>query len=123
MLHPDFSHLQELYRIELGKSRKMSHKLTEKVLLSKIIKRSNVKLVDTLFHQSTMNVLTYYAANGYPQFEDSALLIKVIRHSFNQMNVKSIDYGIHTKPHWTKEENQLELAQMIHLTFVSSVLS
>ena len=57
----------------------MAHKLTEKVLHPKMIEKSNAKLADSLFRESTMNVLMYYAGNGYPQFEDSAIFIKYIR--------------------------------------------
>ena len=82
VLAPNFSNIQELYLIELGKPTNMAHKLTEKVLHSKVIEKSNVKLADSLFHESTMNALMYYADNGYPQFEDSAIFIKYIRDWF-----------------------------------------
>ena len=56
-----------------------------------------MKLADAVFHESTMNALMYYSAKGYPQFEDSAIFIKIIRDWFNQMNVKGTDYGIRTR--------------------------
>ena len=97
VLTPNFSHIQKLYHIELDKRPKMGHKLTEKVLHPKVIEKSNVKLADSLFHESTMNALMYYAGNGCPQFEDSAIFIKYIQDWFNQVNVKSTDYGIRAK--------------------------
>ena len=65
-----FPHIQALYCIELGKPTKMAHKLTEKVLHPKVIEKSNVKL---------------------------AISIKYIRDWFNQVNVKSTDYGIRAR--------------------------
>ena len=71
----------------------MAYKLNEQVLHPQSIKKTNVKLDDAAFHESTINALTYYAAHGYENFKDSTIFLKRIRNWFNQVNVKSADYG------------------------------
>ena len=79
--------------MEHGTFANMAHKITDKVLHPQSIEKTNVKLADAAFHESTMNALNYYANNGHPHFKDTALFIKIIRDWFNAVNVKSIDYG------------------------------
>ena len=93
VIFPKFSNLEELYNIEYGKAQKMAYKLNEQVLHPQSIEKTNVKLADAAFHESTINALTYYAAHGYENFKDSAIFVKRIRNWFNQVNVKSADYG------------------------------
>ena len=57
------------------------------------MEKTNVKLADAVFHESTINALPYYADHGYEHFKDSAAYDKVIRDWFNTVNVKSTDYG------------------------------
>ena len=71
VVSPSFSHLKELYMLEKGKHQKIGHKLTEQVLHPKPIEKTNVKLVDTAFHESTINALRYYGTRGYGHFKDS----------------------------------------------------
>ena len=92
VIFPNFSDLEELYNIEYGKAQKMAYKLNEQVLHLQSIEKTNVKLADAAFHESTINVLTYYAAHGYGNFKDSAIFIKRIRNWFNQVNVKSAEW-------------------------------
>ena len=93
LIFPKFSDLEELYNIEYGKTQKMAYKLNEQVLHPQSIEKTNVKLADAAFHESTINALTYYAAHGYENFKNSAIFIKRIRNWFSQVNVKSADYG------------------------------
>ena len=79
--------------LEKGKHRKIAYKLSEKVLHPKSIEKSNVKLADPAFHESTINALLYYASRGYPHFKNTAIFIRIIRDWFSTINVKSSDYG------------------------------
>ena len=72
----------------------MAHKLTEQVLYPQAIEKTNVKLADGAFHESTLNALKYYVAHGYDYFEGTALFIKIIKDWFNQVTVRSAEYGI-----------------------------
>ena len=72
----------------------MAYKLNEKVLHPQAIEKTSVKLADAAFHESTIVTLKYYALNGYPQFMDTAIFVQKIRNWFNNINVKSMTYGI-----------------------------
>ena len=93
VISPSFHVLRQLYQLEKSKPIRMAHKLTEQVLNPKSIEKTNVKLADAAFHESTYNALQYYSSNGYPQFEDTAIFVKYVRDWFNTVNVKSTDYG------------------------------
>ena len=71
----------------------MAYKLNEKMLNPKPIEKTNVKLADAAFHESTINALKYYASHGYPHFQGTATFAQYIRDWFNTINVKSKDYG------------------------------
>ena len=70
--NPKISHLQKVYNRELGKHLKIAHRLSEKVLHPSTIEKTNEKLADVLFHNSTINALMFYTDNGYPEFYDKA---------------------------------------------------
>ena len=93
VVSPSFSHLNELYMLEKGKHQKIAHKLTEQVLHPKPIEKTNVKLADAAFHESTINALRYYGTRGYGHFKDTAIFLQIIRDWFSTINVKSKDYG------------------------------
>ena len=67
-----FSHVKDIFHIELGKSIKMAHKLNDKVLNPSVLEKTNVKLADSLFHHSTINALTYYSFHNFPEFKSTA---------------------------------------------------
>ena len=83
LLHPNFAHLKELYNIELGKAQKLAYKLSHKVLHSQSIDKTNVKLSGSVFHESTVNGLNYYASNGYPHLKDTAEFVTIVKNWFN----------------------------------------
>ena len=97
VLKPSFEHLKELYSLEQGKLHKMAHKLNERVLHPTSIEKTSVKLADAAFHESTINALNYYARNGYEHFRDTASFAKIVRDWFNKVNVKSTNYGTHSR--------------------------
>ncbi len=86
---PLFIHLKQLYDLECGKTIKMAYLLTDKVLNPSSIEKTNVKLADALFHESTIGALEYYSHNGYPQFSDTVPFLNLIRKYWNIVNVKS----------------------------------
>ena len=67
-----FSHIVQLYHLELISPVKRAHKLTEKVLHPSSIEKTNVKLADACFHESTVNALIHYAKRGFPEFRETA---------------------------------------------------
>ena len=84
----NFSHIRELYNLELGKHIKMAFKLTDKVLRPSSLEKTNVKLADSCFHESTINALAYYSSHGYAKFKETAEVLQIIRDWFNTVNVK-----------------------------------
>ena len=77
------SHIQKVYNMELVKPLKIAHRLSEKVSHPTTIEKTNVKLADALFHNSTINALLFYADNGYPEFYDTAHFLKIVRKMWN----------------------------------------
>jgi hypothetical protein len=69
---PDMDHIECLRKIELGRPAKYAHKLTDKVLHPMPIQKTNVKLADSLFHESTIEGLVYYSKHGHPEFQNTA---------------------------------------------------
>ena len=89
LLIAKFSHVVELYNLELTLPIKRAHKLTAKMLNPSSVEKTNVKLADACFHESTIAALKYYAAKGHPEFSDTAEVFQIFRDWFNSMNVKS----------------------------------
>ena len=75
----------------------MAHKLNERVLHPTSIEKTSVKLADAAFHESTINALNYYAENRYKHFRDTASFAKIVHKLFNKINVKSTNYGTHSR--------------------------
>ena len=92
-MEASFLHIKNVHDIEIGKPLKLAFKLNEKVLNPAVIERTSVKLADSVFHESTINSLFYYSNNGYPQFKETALFLRMMRTWFNVLNVKSLFYG------------------------------
>ena len=70
--NPKISHIQKVYNMEFGKHLKIAHILSEKELHPSTIEKTNEKLADALFHNSSINALMFYADNGYPEFGGKA---------------------------------------------------
>ena len=92
-----FSHVCELFALEATKPVRIAHKLSHKVLNPSSLEKTNVKLADSFFHQSTINGLNYYAKRGYPEFSGTAKVFQIIRDWFDTVNVKSLYNGQRTK--------------------------
>ena len=84
-----FKHIQRMYTIELGKPPKMAHKLKDKVMHPLSIEKTNVKLTDAAFHESTINDLEFYSKNGHPELTDTTEFLKFVRKMLNIINVKT----------------------------------
>ena len=88
-MYAEWSHIEQLYNLELGKPLRIAHKLNDKVLRPKPIERSNVKLADSLFHESTIDALNYYSTqDGKENWSKTATFLKHIRTWFNILNVE-----------------------------------
>ena len=67
-----------MYTMELGKRLKMAHKLKDKVMHPLSIEKTNVKLADAAFHESTINALEFYSKNDHPEFTDTAEFLNIV---------------------------------------------
>ncbi len=110
---PSFRHLETLHNIEKGKPIKMAHKLTEKVLHPMSIEKTNVKLADAFFHESTIAALEFYSNNGFPEFKQTVPFMKLIRKLWNICNVKTPSAGKHKRdksrdPIWNGDSENLK---------------
>lgn len=85
---PNFEHLKKLHQLEADKPAKMAYKLTEKCLAAQPIDRTNVKLADAIFHESTSNALRYYSSQ-FPGFSQTAHFIEIIRTWWDILNVRN----------------------------------
>ena len=94
--------------------------MTDQVLHPKSIEKTNVKLADAAFHESTINALEYYSIRGYNHFKDTAKFLRVIRDWFNTVNVKGTNYGQKTRD---KRRNAISRRTMTEdLSFILSSL-
>ncbi len=87
-LRAEFSHIEELYKKELGKPVKLAYKLSEKVLHPTAIEKTNVLLADSLFHHSTIQALNFYSSE-HPAWQETAAFLQLIRDWWNVVNVKT----------------------------------
>ena len=67
--------------------------MNEKVLNPSALEKVNVQLANSVFHESTIAALFYYADHGYPEFAGTAGYLKMVRTWFNLLNVKSKYFG------------------------------
>jgi hypothetical protein len=91
------THLQDLYELELGKPAKIAHKLSEKVLAPISIERTNVQLANSLFHESTIAALEFYARDGNDgkrEWAETARFLTLIRRWWDTVNVKTPKLGL-----------------------------
>ncbi len=88
-----YNHLELLYNLELGKPVKIAYKLSDKVLHPTNIEKTNVLLADSIFHESTIAGLRFYAKEGRPEWDDTANFLHVVRNWWNILNVKNRNLG------------------------------
>jgi len=99
-----FEHLEELFNLELGQPIKIAFKLSDKVLHSTSIERTNVQLANSVFHDSTIQGLNFYAdqPSGKQEWKDTALFLQTVRNWWNIVNVKTAQHG------WKKRNSFLK---------------
>ncbi len=83
-----FSHVEDLYHLELGKPAKIAYKLNDKVLHPTTIEKTNVQLAGSFFHETTIDGLEFYAET-HPGWKETASFLKIVRNWWNRVNVKS----------------------------------
>lgn len=94
VIYPSFQHIEELYNLEKGNPVKMAYKLSDKVLHPTSIEKTNVKLADSVFHDSTIDAMEFFATHGKKdEWRDTLTFLKIIRHWWNIVNVKTITAG------------------------------
>lgn len=91
---PSFTHIEELFQMEKGKPVKMAYKLTHKVISPSSIEKTNVKLADAVFHDSTIDTMEFFVNEGTkPEWGDTVTFLKIIRQWWNIVNVKTPGAG------------------------------
>ena len=98
--HPQFSHVQELYEMERNMPLRMAHKLTETIINPQNIQRLSAKLADSLFHESTCNAMEFYINHKNKPWHDTLKFLRLIRHFWNTLNVRTPRVGIHKRDSW-----------------------
>ena len=89
-LQANFSHVKQLYALELGKPIKLAYRLSDKVLNPATIERTDVSLANACFHESTIHALKYYSKHGLENFSETAEVLQIFRNWFSAVNVKSL---------------------------------
>uniref|UniRef100_A0A0K2TY48 Putative LOC100205425 [Hydra vulgaris] n=1 Tax=Lepeophtheirus salmonis TaxID=72036 RepID=A0A0K2TY48_LEPSM len=93
-LRPNFVHLKEIHFKESHFKVKQGHKLTLKAFNPTNLEKTNVKLADAVFHESSIGALKYYSKkDNRPEFEDTAEFSEFVRTMWNILNVKTPGFG------------------------------
>ena len=121
VLKPNMEHVIDIYKTELGKSVKIAHRLSDKVLHPASIERTNVSLADAMFHESTIAALKFYAVkNSRPEYNETANFLQLIRRWWNLLNVKSTLTG---QAKLDTNREPLYSTNLYHLDFLKSFAS
>uniref|UniRef100_A0A0K2VIC1 Putative LOC101234561 [Hydra vulgaris] n=1 Tax=Lepeophtheirus salmonis TaxID=72036 RepID=A0A0K2VIC1_LEPSM len=87
-LRPNFAHIREIFNKESTLGVKLAHKLSIKVLNANTIEKTNVKLADAVFHESTIAALKFYS-DTKPEYMETANFIEFVRNHWNIMNINT----------------------------------
>ncbi|QQP40436.1 Putative LOC101234561, partial [Caligus rogercresseyi] len=87
-LRPNFAHIREVHKIESTFKVRLAHKLSLKVLNPTSIEKTNVKLADATFHESTIGALKFYSKDK-PAFLETAEFAEFVRNYWNVVNIKT----------------------------------
>jgi hypothetical protein len=104
-------------KTEMGRSVKYAYRLSDKVLAPQPIERTNVKLSDSLFDDSTINGLEH--CSWGEEWQETANFLKLIRRWWNCVNVQSKFAATHKRDdrrlHISAEEKtQLQFLQAFY---------
>uniref|UniRef100_A0A0K2UZT2 Putative LOC101234561 [Hydra vulgaris] n=1 Tax=Lepeophtheirus salmonis TaxID=72036 RepID=A0A0K2UZT2_LEPSM len=111
---PNFAHLREIPFKESHFKVKQAHKLTLKALNPTNLEKTIVKLVDAVFHESSIGAPKYYSKEDNTQeFKDTAEFSEFVRTMWNILNVKTPEVGYEKRNELREpisEKNKLSLS-------------
>ena len=86
----NFSHIEELYKLEVNMLVKKAHKLSNKLFSPSNIDKISVKLAAAVFSESTRDAFKYYVVHhGRTEWSGTANFIELITKLWQVMNVKT----------------------------------
>ena len=90
VVHAQFKHLQQLYKMEMGQDIKMAYRLTDRVIYPTSVERVNVQLAVAATHESTVAALRFYSQKEeHRDFGHTADFLEMLRKWFSIVNVKT----------------------------------
>ena len=84
-----FSHLMEVFELEMYKPVKIAFKLTQQALFPGPIDRQNVQLTHAIFNDSTVQALEFYGNRNHPEFLGTAKFLQIILKWWKLVNTKT----------------------------------
>ena len=90
----NFKHLESLFHLESSMSLRLAHKLSERVLCPANIQRMSAKLAMSLFHDSTIAALQYYAKNGHEDWQSTCDFMFFMNNLIKILNIRSSSVGV-----------------------------
>ena len=84
-----FSHLMEVFELEMYKPVKIAFKLTHQALFPGPIDRQNVQLTHAIFNDSTVQALEFYGNRNHPEFLGTAKFLQIILKWWKLVNTKT----------------------------------
>jgi len=90
----NFGHVRQLFEMESCQSLRMAHKLGSFCFNPSSIQRSSAKLTYSVFHESTVHAMEYYATHGHESWAGTARFLRFIHTLMTIINVKDSTVGI-----------------------------
>lgn len=112
----DFNHIRQLFEMESCQSLRMAHKLSSGCFNPSSIQRTSAKLTYSVFHESTVNAMEYYATHGKESWAGTARFLRFIHTLMAIINVKDSTVGIrkrddNRKPIGSIDDERLSLLE------------
>ena len=92
-----FEHIRELFELEKDLPVRQAHKLTRDSLSPSNIQRASFKHCAAIFHESTVNALRYFVANGKHEWRGTQVFVEKIHNLICIVNVKTPFVGKHKR--------------------------
>ena len=112
---PTFSHIRNLFNMELKQHLKLAHKITQACLNPSNIQRTSAKLAFSVFNESTANALLYYSRHGQETWTDTANFVKLISNLIKIINVKNKSVGYRKQDELRKPISSTSSDQLVLL--------
>lgn len=123
-LTANVEHVQQIYRLEMGRPVRYAHKLTDRVLNPKSIEKTNVDLACRFFHESTVHALDYFAKKlGHGEWQETADFFRLILRFWNTVNVKNPRAGFMKRDDTRRPISENDWSQVEFLEELSVWLS